>query len=222
MVQDRQLHISRSCPDIAEGGSDVDLRQGRLRFRATGREVGIQVIGSEADGTWMWAHHVESFPDSLVQMVMQLDAIGEKYGERAFQVAGFSLPRWQPGELLSGMSCAAIVAGLGDAAGIYCSYDRQTDRRLWIAMTDENLLEASPPQPLERIVVRFPRVLALAGQHPHQGGLTLNNWVLALDGYCRSLGVNGSMDGDDLILQSHGKQVRASFTDSGFSTTYEV
>lgn len=52
----------------------------------------------------------------LVQMVMQPDAIGEKYGERAFQVAGSSMPQWRTGELLSGMSCAAIVAGLGDAS----------------------------------------------------------------------------------------------------------
>ena len=58
---------------------------------------------------------------------------------------------------------------------------------------------------------RYPLILAAAAHHPHEGGITLVDWILGLDGFCRSHGVDGAMDGDDVILRHEGRSARASF-----------
>ncbi|MEM9070011.1 MAG: hypothetical protein AAGE52_16000 [Myxococcota bacterium] len=49
----------------------------------------------------------------------------------------------------------------------------------------------------------------------------MTNWVLALDGYCRSLGVDGRMDGDDVILEVNGERARATMSNEGLTIRYE-
>ncbi len=82
-------------------------------------------------------------------------------------------------------------------------------------MMDPAMLEPGPPASIERIAVRFPQIWSMASIPPERGGLTLTDWVLALDGYCRSLGVDGSMDGADVILRAGDQALRASCTASG-------
>ncbi len=89
-------------------------------------------------------------------------------------------------------------------------------------MMDDGLREPEGISPLERIVLRYPQILAMAGQHPHRGGITLVDWLLGLDGYCRSHGVDGDMDGDDVILSHGGRTARATFSSEGLSITYEM
>jgi hypothetical protein len=210
-VQERQLHIAGSCPDIATGGWDIDFASGALQFRQSGRRVPVQIVGSEAAGTWMWGHALPGLPPQLATTSASLAEFGEKHGIDVLQAEGFRMPAWEPGQLLSGMSCTVIAAGLVDAPGIFCCYDRANDRRLWVVMLDDALLEPADDQPLVRIVVRFPQIWAMSTRHPNEGGITLVDWVLALDGYCRTYGVDGSMDGDAVVLR-HGKS-EARFTE---------
>jgi hypothetical protein len=207
-VQERQLHIAASCPDIATGGWDIDFGAGAVKFRQSGRPVPVQVIGSEAQGTWMWGHALQGLPPQLSGAVASLVEFGNRHGIEALQADGFRLPQWQPGQLLSGMSCAVIAAGLIDAPGIFCCHDRANDRRLWVALMDDTLREPPEDRPLVRIVVRFPQIWAMSTRHPHEGGITLVDWVLALDGYCRSYGVDGSMDGQAVVLRHGASEAR--------------
>jgi hypothetical protein len=211
-VQDRQLFIAGAFPDIATGGWDVDLTKGTLRFRQSGRECPIDIIGSEASGQWMWGWANESFAPELVHRVGAIREWGEQRGVEALSVAGFDLPSWAPGQLLSGMSCAAIVAGLLDVPGIYCCHEKSSGRRLYVTLLDQTLKQPVPEDVLLHVVSRFPQILALAGTHPHEGGITLTHWALALDGLISSYGVEGSMDGDDIVLSHEGRSARASMT----------
>ena len=217
-AQDRQLHIADTCPDISDGGWDVDFASATVAFRSSGRQVPVQAIGSESGGTWMWAHELPGFPPQMAQATPGLAQFGDKHGIEALQAAGFDLPEWQPGQLLSGMSCAVVAAGLLNAPGIFCCYDRKSDRRLWVLLLDETLREPPGGDPLSRLVLRFPKIYAMTGIHPHLGGITLTDWVVALDGYCRSHGVDGAMDGSDTVVLTHnGRQARFTNRDGELS-----
>lgn len=216
-AQDRQLHIAENFSDISGGGWDIDFESGSVGFRESGRQVPVQAVGSEAGGSWMWAHELPGFPPHLARATPTLAEFGQKHEIRALQAAGFNLPEWEPGQLLSGMSCAVVAAGLLDAPGIFCCYDRAADRRLWVLLFDDTLREAPGVDPLTRIVVRFPKIYAMAGTHPHQGGITMVDWVHALDGYCRSHAVDGAMDGDAVVLTHEGRQARFTNRDGELS-----
>jgi hypothetical protein len=220
-VQDRQLYLTSAFPDIAESGWDVDLGQGLLRFRDSGRECPIEVIGSEAEGTWMWGWALEDFPEELVGGVSTIRDWGEQKEIEALAAAGFSLPVWKPGQLLSAMSCTAVVAGLLDVPAIFACHDKRADRRLWVALTDEELRQPAPEDPCAHVALRFPQILALSGIHPHEGGLTLSSWVLALDGFCRSHGVNGKMDGEAVVLEHGGRTARAEMANGSVTISLE-
>jgi hypothetical protein len=209
-AQERQIWVAGAFPDIAQGGWDVDLTSGNLRFRASGRTCPIEVIGSEANGSWMWGWANASIGPALVKRVTSIREWGKQRGIEALTKSGFALPPWEPGKLLSGMSCMAIAAGLLNAPAIYCCENRASGVRLYVVLLDEGLREPPPESPLDRVALRFGSIYLASFKNPHEGGIPFSDWVLALDGYCRTYGVDGEMDGDDVILSFRGRTARAS------------
>jgi hypothetical protein len=219
-VSSRQLHLAETFPDIASGGWDVDLVNARLRFRQSGRTCPIEVVGSEAGGTWMWGWHNRSFAPRIVDRVSKVRDWGEQRGVEELFAPGLQLDPPEPGALLTSMACAAVVAGLTDAPGIFVCHDRARDARLYVLLLDEALREPPPPDPLARIVTRYPLLLAMAARTSHEGGVPIADWLGGLDGYCRSLGVEGRMEGDDVVLTWNGREATARMGERGLELAY--
>jgi hypothetical protein len=215
-VQDRQIFVAGAFPDIAGGGFDIDLRAGMIRFRASGRTSAVQVIGSEAQSSWMWAWANQSFASvpQLVARVGEVRRWGEQTGVQELSTPAFKLP--DPGlrETLTGSSLSVVAAGLTAAPAIYACVDQARGARLYVTLEDEDLREPPHEDPLLRVVMRYPQVLALATHPAAQGGIPVIDWIEGLVGYAKGLGVDAQARGERQVELSYDGR-RAVVTDDG-------
>ncbi len=218
IATDRQFYLAERLPAIASGGFDLDVEQGILTLQPGGSRHAVQVIGTAAQGMWLWGWANPSFKKRVTRLIETVRMWGVERGLDDLANPNFPLEEQEPRAVYTGFACAAVAAGMTSSPGIYCCNLADPEVALWVAFVDDKLHEP-PTHPLLRIATRYPRILALSGQ----GGLPVHDWRVGLESYAAELGVACEPHPDDTaenpvrILRHDTDTLVARFVDGNLS-----
>lgn len=188
IVQDRQMYIAELLPQTATGGFDLDLDAGVLTLSSSSSggesKHAIQVLGTVAEGMWLWGWANETFKKKLTRLVDTVRIWGHERELTDLANPGFPLEEGVRGAAYTGFNVAAVAAGMTKVPGIYCCDDPEHGVKVWVAFVDDKLHEP-PTHPLLRIAARYPRILTQV----NDGGIPIFDWCKGLESYAKELGV---------------------------------
>jgi len=186
---DKQLHLSEL---VGEVDWHFDMASGLLSF---GNRFAwhVQLLGTESEEThtwlWAWANEGSDIPPFLLQVALQMKALGEQQ-----QIPELTTPMF-PLDGIDGHFLAMLASGACKADAYYrCTYD---DGAAYLLVQDENFPKNTEP-PIQRIPSVFPQAIA---------SIEIANHKEALAGYLEHNGLVGEAEGDTLVVKEDGEAV---------------